>query len=261
MYQRCYVAVGNGFAQAVPYAMFQGGQIGPMALSRSTRLNASVSEVQNSPNAVLVTPAQLSGNGNGNGNGVNTIVPAENQSGELALVRREYQDGTVGAPMTISIGFANTSGGTAYPIIGDGNTIAVASGRWAALPGSGFTISGTYGMSTLAMLRTFSANSPIKLTNIQLNFSAIGFLSAGSVLAAETTLDGSVNTKNLNLQTWLQPDNFQTLVTNIPQPSDNPFRMLLDPFTSLIIGVPNGYTVTATLAVQSVSKGYDLKRV
>lgn len=259
MYKRCYVAVGNGFAQAVPYAMFQSGQIGEMPISRSTRVNASVSEVNASPNAVLVTAAQLAGNGNGGGS--NTIVAAESQSGELALVRREYQDGTVGAPMTISIGFANTSGGTAYPIIGDGNTIAVASGRWAALPGSGFTISGTYGTSTLAMLRTFSANSPIKITNIQLNFSAIGFLSAGSVLAAETTLDGSVNTKNLNLQTWLQPDNFQTLVTNIPQPADNPFRMILDPFTSLIIGVPNSYTVTATLAVQSVSKAHDMKRV
>ena len=242
---------GNGQATILPLMQNASGALVQYPVPAGTRTVVSCADVRNG-GRVLLTPQDLSKGGQSG-----TIVPAENQLGEFANVRTEFQDGPVAGPVTLRVGFVNTSGGTVYPIIGDGNTIIYGSGRWAALPGSGFTITGTYGSNTLAYFRTFSANTPGRFTSMQLNFSSATFLSNGSVTSAYASLDGSVVTKDMGLATWQQPSDFQDLIVLAP----SPFRLILDPLTAIIIGVPNGITVTATFTLQSVAKARDMSRV
>lgn len=257
MFQRCYFASGNGYASPTTWVRDSSGRFQQMPLAMGTRMAVPISAVINSPQACLVSPAEIAAGG---GAAASTITPLENQSGELSLARREYQEGVVGAPTTIRISFANTSGTTYFPIIGDGNTVIFGSGRYSALPSSGFMIGGTFGTNSLAQMRTFSANSAIRITDLQLNYSATSFLSNGSVVSAYGEIDGSVTTKDLGLATWQKPTDFQDLIVVVPQ-SPDPFRLILDPQTAIIIGVPTGITVTATFTAASVAKGRDMKRI
>lgn len=247
-YYRICQSNGDGTVSQLPFVQDENGNTHPRPVTSQRRLTVAQARQLGLPIwANAATP--VGGNGS-------TIKADENQIGRTNVYRSEYQDGPVSAPKTVSVSYANASGSTIYPVIGDGATIIFASGRYAALPGAGVTIGGTYGRESHAMLKQISATMPFKVVQCRLDFTA-GFLTVGSMVSAFGDIDGNVNTQPLAINTWLEPDDFQTTLVNSPAG----FRLILGPQTALIPTIPTAYTLTLTFTFVSVANVYGMNLV
>ncbi len=246
--RRVYQDLGNGMVTAVDQVFYPGSRtMQPRACGPQTTRQMTVQQAQAS--GFVVLPAMQGAAGNG------TITSAENQYGtNTTTVRKEYMEGA-GMVRTYQIGFTNGSGGDVTAYIGDANTIAYTANGGTPLPGT-VTISGTWGADSLGIWRLVTQNTPVKVNKIRINFDATSFLTSAQLITYKTRPDAIENTDNLNLSTWVSPDQFQSLIVENP----TELRLVWDASLALAFLIPNGRTATLTLYYVSVADVHLMRR-
>lgn len=246
--RRVYQDLGNGMVTAVDQVFYPGSRtMQPRACGPQTTRQMTVQQAQAS--GFVVLPAMQGAAGNG------TITSAENQYGtNTTTVRKEYMEGA-GMVRTYQIGFTNGSGGDVTAYIGDANTIAYTANGGERLPGT-VTISGTWGADSLGIWRLVTQNTPVKVNKIRINFDATSFLTSAQLITYKTRPDAIENTDNLNLSTWVSPDQFQSLIVENP----TELRLVWDASLALAFLIPNGRTATLTLYYVSVADVHLMRR-
>lgn len=244
--RRVYQDLGNGMATATNKVFYPGVGTVDCACGPRTVRQMPVSQVARQ--GFVLVPASNGANGG-------TISEAENQSGtQSQMVRREFMEGA-GAVRTYQIGFLNNSGGAVTAYIGDGNTIAYEATGGTRLPGT-VTISGTWGANSLAIWRLVTSNTPVKVNKVRINFDATSFLTSAQLITYKTRPDAVENTDNLNLSTWVSPDQFQSLIVENP----TELRLVWDASLALAFTVPDGRTATLTFYYVSVADVHNFRR-
>lgn len=244
-FKQVYMDAGNGEAVALNYA--QCSQTGAKkAVAGGRRVPLSQVQAQGLP---IVRS-------NANPSSMSPINITENQSGTLGLARREFQQGAGGVVRTYQISFTNSSGSQQTAYIGDGNTIAYQANGGSPLPGS-VAIGGTWGANSLAIFKLVTSNTPIRVDKIRINFDNANYLANGSLVTYKTRPDAIEDTTNLNLTTWISPDQFQSLIVENP----GQLRLVWDATLALAAGLPDGRTVTFTFFYVSVADVHDMRLV
>ena len=243
-FKQVYMDAGGGEAVALNYA--QCSQTGAKkAVAGGRRVPISQVRAQGLP---VVS--------NQNPSGMTSINATENQSGQMGLARREFQAGAGGVVRTYQISFTNSSGADQTAYIGDGNTIAYQANGGTPLPGT-VAIGGTWGANSLAIFKLVTSNTPIRVDKIRINFDSANYLATGSLVTYKTRPDAVEDTTNLNLTTWISPDQFQSLIVENP----GQLRFVWDATLALAALLPNGRTVTFTFYYVSVADVHDMRIV
>lgn len=248
-YRRVYKDLGNGTCVATGNIQdVNNGMVMQRGIGAGTMRQMSIAQAQ--ANGFPVLPFAGSNSGTDGG----SIKVAENQIGQPGLVRTEFMEGA-GNVRTYRIGFTNgaATGQTAY--IGDGNTVAYEANGGTPLSGL-CVISGTWGVNSLNIWKLVTANTPVKVDKIRINFDSAAYLTSASLVGYKTRPDAISDTDDYNLSTWVSPDQFQSLIVENP----SPLRIVWDATYALAAVLPAGRTVTFTFYYVSVADAHNFRR-
>lgn len=249
MYKRVYVDLGNGQARGTN--MLQCDQTGQMVSRVMPDNVAPVAKVRAGGYPLMSINASAPGSGD-----LSSISPAEDQLGQAGLARREYMSDGGATVRTYRISFDNGSGAEQTAVIGDGNTIVFENLGVAALPGT-VTIGGTWGASSLAIWKLVTSNTPVRVDKVRINFDTTSYLTTANLIGYKTRPDAIVSTDDFNINSWVSPDQYQSLIIENP----DPLRIVWDASFGMSALLPAGRSVTFTFYYTSVADVHNMRRV
>jgi len=194
----------------------------------------------------------------------NSILPAENVGGQNELVRMETPENGNASIITVNIALnystPDVGAPTASLLIGDGfDIIKTANPTFdnvEAAVAAGLVIGGTFGTSTLTILKNMSIKG-VRFHIFQGEANAASYWS-NKVAARqlETNPQGSTNFVDMDFQLYQDGSQFNDKIRQIPN-----FRFSISEWTALQIIVLPGETVNLTMKYQSVGKGNAMQLV
>lgn len=181
----------------------------------------------------------------------NTIRPAETANGNTLLFREETSGGVPTTMLKWTTTLVNSGAAAVVVPFGDSNK-CIELGR--ALPAIPVTIAvtGTFGANSLAQFKLESGHNPFRIQTTRISASTQPVLAAAQLELVTSDVVGNLTSRNLNLATWLTPDQLNTTLVE-----NTGVRALVDGYTAFLLTVPVG-TLTITFDIVSAGTSYGM---
>jgi hypothetical protein len=246
-YARVYSS--NDGVNCVPTTLVQNPITGEVSRAAITN-NMQTSVANACAQGGLVYPANAFGGNRGLSLG-NTIRPAETVQGSVINFREETSGGVPAVMLKWTTTLVNSGAAAVVVPFGDANKCIELGKSLPAIPVT-IAVTGTFGANSLAQFKLISGHNPLRIQTTRVSASTQPVLASAALELVTSDVVGNLTSRNLNLATWLTPDQLNTsLVEN------KDVRALVDGQTAFLLTVPVG-TLTITFDVVSAGTSYGM---